>query len=94
MKPAVVEAEAFADLESAFAWYERQRPGLGHDFLDEFRASVELIRERPQLLDRHTRRAPLRRVPFGVFYRDYSEHVVIVACLHGKVNPDRWRRRP
>lgn len=29
----IVRREAEADIDQAFAWYESQRPGLGHDFL-------------------------------------------------------------
>lgn len=35
--------EADRDLASAAAWYEQQREGLGHEFLDEALAAFQRI---------------------------------------------------
>ena len=51
-------------------WYESQRSGLGHDFLDSTEATFRLILDRPvqyPVLHRSTRRAFIPRFPFGVF---------------------------
>ena len=37
------------DLELAFVWYERQRRGLGYDFLDCVEAAVKSIVENPEM---------------------------------------------
>lgn len=45
MKRAVrLREEADRDLAAAAAWYEQQREGLGHEFLDE---AFQLISENP-----------------------------------------------
>ena len=41
--------KARGDIEVAFAWYERQRRGLGFEFLDCVEAAVRLIEENPDL---------------------------------------------
>ena len=41
--------EAEADLEEAATWYERQRKGLGQDFLDEALSTFEAISENPNI---------------------------------------------
>lgn len=59
------------DLELAFWWYEQQRYGLGHDFLDCVQACVATIIATPKLFARHHenfRRALIRRFPFAIFY--------------------------
>jgi len=37
----VVAPEAQIDLDDAYVWYERQRPGLGEEFLSSLDACVE-----------------------------------------------------
>ena len=44
-----VRPEAERDVESAFAWYEEQRPGLGGEFLHELDVVYERIAKFPFL---------------------------------------------
>lgn len=41
-------AAAKADMARIWVYYEKQRPGLGDEFLDDLGTSVKLIREFPQ----------------------------------------------
>lgn len=64
--------EADRDLAAAASWYERQREGLGHEFLDEALSAFQLISEQPltyPVVHRSTRRALMTRFPFGIFFR-------------------------
>ena len=59
------------DLEVAFAWYEKQRYGLGFEFLDCVEAAIETIIQMPKLYAKHHadfRRTLVRRFPFSIFY--------------------------
>lgn len=89
--------EAARDLASAFAWYERQRRGLGERFLERFEESVALILDMPEAFPRvhgELRRALLRRFPYSVYYRLLdSEHLEIIGCLHTRQDPALWRSR-
>jgi plasmid stabilization system protein ParE len=61
--------EARLDLEAAARWYEAQEQGLGRLFLEEVRASFHRIRTNPEVYAlgyRGTRRALIRRFPYGV----------------------------
>jgi plasmid stabilization system protein ParE len=96
VKPVLIRPAAAADVEDAFAWYERQRPGLGVDFRLELQAALDRVAEKPelyQMIRRDTRRALLRRFPYGVFYRVYPEAIVVVAVMHGRRDPRRWQSR-
>ncbi len=96
MKPILVRPAAAADIEEAFHWYEGQRPGLGDGFRFELKATLDRVAANPQLyqvLHRNTRRALLRRFPYGVFYREYPEAIVVVAVMHGRRAPRRWQSR-
>ena len=94
--PIVVRPAAAADIEDAFSWYERQRPGLGDEFLAAVQATRDSIAAHPAIypvIHRDTRRALVRRFPYGIFYRVYGEVVVVVACMHARRDPKRWRSR-
>lgn len=89
-------AEAEQELEDAFWWYERQRNGLGLDFLLAFDAVVESLRRLPEgheLVARRTRKALLRRFPYLVLYAVEAERVLITAVFHGRRDPQRWSDR-
>ena len=96
MKPILVRPSAAADVEEAFRWYEAQRPGLGEEFREAFRDALDRIAAQPdlyQVVHRGTRRVFLKRFPYGVYYREYPRVIVVVACMHGRRDPRRWRSR-
>jgi plasmid stabilization system protein ParE len=89
-------AAAEADVAEAYVWYEQQRSGLGREFRLELASTLKRIAEGPetfQVLHRNTRRAALHKFPYSVFYRVYPEVIVVVACMHGRRSPTRWRLR-
>jgi plasmid stabilization system protein ParE len=65
MKLAVVfRPEAGADVYSARRWYENQQPGLGDQFLNALRDTIEKIQDMPRMyveVSDAVRRAKLRR---------------------------------
>ena len=87
---------AAADIDDAYAWYERERRSLGEEFLTEVNAVVRTILEMPEaypVVVRQTRRALVRRFPYGLFYRVLGDTIVFVACFHTSRNPALWKRR-
>lgn len=88
--------EAEADLAEAARWYESQSPGLGHAFLDAVQGALSAILKSPLLypiVHRRTRRALIRRFPFGVYFRIANHAIVIIAVMHGSRDPRRWKAR-
>ena len=88
--------EAEQDLAEAAAWYEQQRQGLGHEFLDEVLmtlASVSATPLRYPTAHRSIRRALIRRFPFGVFFLVEDNSIVVLAVMHGSRHPRRWKSR-
>jgi len=39
------------------------------------------------------RRATLRRFPYSVIYEPSEDEILIVACIHGRRDPQRWQTR-
>jgi plasmid stabilization system protein ParE len=96
VRPVLVRPAAAADIEEAFLWYEGQRVGLGLEFRSELEATIDRVAANPQLyqvVHRNTRRALLRRFPYGVLYRAYPEAIIVVAVMHGRRAPKRWQSR-
>ena len=92
----VVTPAAATEIETAYRWYEKEREGLGTEFLDAVEKIVQTIAESPErfpAIRKDIRRAVLRRFPYSIFYRIVSGHVVVIACFHGKRNPKAWRSR-
>jgi plasmid stabilization system protein ParE len=90
----LIRQAAAADIGEAFLWYERQKAGLGNEFLAVVQSALENIDAHPTrylIVHRETRRALVRRFPYGGFYRVYGEVVIVVACMHARRNPMRWK---
>jgi plasmid stabilization system protein ParE len=88
--------EADRDLAAAASWYEQQREGLGHDFLDEALSAFRLIADQPltyPVVHRDTRRALMTRFPFGIYFRVEQSQIVVLAVVHGSRHPRRWQGR-
>ena len=68
MKSVVIHAEAEAEVQSAIAYYEGRREGLGREFLQELEAAFDRIRRSPQTfasVDEHgTRKHRFHRFPY------------------------------
>jgi hypothetical protein len=48
---------------------------------------------RQTVIFRDMGRLLLRRFPYAVFYRVYPSAIVVVACMHGRRDPLRWKQR-
>lgn len=89
----VIRPEAEADIAETYRWYEDQQTGLGVDFLLALDTTFQLIRQNPNLfpkLYKNIRRVLIRRFPYGIFYLEEEDRVVVLAVLHARRDPERW----
>ncbi len=96
MSRPILRPAAAADLEEAYRWYEGQREGLGEELLATVGTTLESLVANPRMypvIHRDTRRALLRRFPYGIYYRLVGERILVVACFHTSRDPKRWRAR-
>lgn len=96
MNSLIVRPAAEADLEEAYAWYEKRQSGLGSQFLDCVQTVFERILLKPDLgfvVHKSIRRARVQRFPYGVFYVVSDSAIVIVGVLHGRRSPRQWKSR-
>ena len=80
------------DIELAFVWYERQRRGLGFEFLDCMEIGVKSILDNPeiyQLCHSVFRRCLIRRFPYSIFYTIEKNEIIVHSVFHNRLNPDK-----
>jgi len=90
------QPDAETDVADAAAWYENQRKGLGAEFLDKILSTCDVLGENPELfpvVHRNTRRAVIKKFPFGIYYRTENDFVSIIAVMHGSRDPNNWKDR-
>jgi plasmid stabilization system protein ParE len=83
------------DFLDGFRFYEKQREGVGHYFVDSLMADIESLRLYAGV---HARqwgyyRMIARRFPFAVYYRIEEEVVQVHAVLDCRRNPTWIRQR-
>ena len=88
--------EAAADVALASEWYDAQRPGLGNDFVKALERIIDLISDLPEAFPEVAaglRLALLGRFPYALYYRLDGDVADVIACLHTRQSPTRWRSR-
>jgi plasmid stabilization system protein ParE len=92
----VFRPEAESELLDARVWYDDQQPGLGQSFATEVDSVLMAIVEHPLAhpsVHGETRRALVRRFSYAIYYPAMSDEVVVLAVMHGRRLPRRWRSR-
>lgn len=80
------------DVELAFAWYERQRRGLGFEFLDCVEIAVKSIIENSEMYKIHyldIKGCVVRRFPFSVFYTVEENEIVVHSVFDNRQDPEK-----
>jgi len=88
--------EAERDIEAAAFWYEKQREGLGVEFVLELDAVLERVETAPRQfpeIEARVRRALLRRFPYAVYFGIEEGSVGVFAVLHQSRDPEVWKAR-
>lgn len=83
----VIRPRAETDLLEARNWYERQRAGLGAEFLAEIDATIQVLIRDPQRHPVYYRgfyRVLARRFPYKVFYRLEHDRIIVFRILHAR----------
>lgn len=104
-KAARFDTDARAELNEAIVWYDRERVGLGDDFLAEVvRVALEVgeaPEAHPEASDVHglppgspaVRQARVKRFPYRLVYVELPDMVLVVAVAHIRRRPGYWHGR-
>jgi len=83
---------AIDDVEFAFTWYEKQRRGLGFEFLDCLEVAIKSIIDNPEMYSIYYsffRRCVIRRFPFSVFYAVDVTGIVVHSVFDNRQDPEK-----
>lgn len=92
----IIRQDAETDITSGYDWYERQREGLGAEFIGEISATLNAVQAQPlrfPVVLGKLHRALVHRFPYGVFFVARNDEVIVVAAMHLSRNPRRVQRR-
>jgi plasmid stabilization system protein ParE len=87
-----ITPEAEEDLSEIFEWYENRRKGLGHDFLLQADAGLQLIKRDPFLFAEQykgVRRCLISRFPYKIFYHTEGRNIIVIAVVYAGRSP-KW----
>ncbi len=95
------EPEALDEFEASFAWYERERLGLGHRFAARVEDMVDRIAEAPKSfpvvlkVDGTEVHRVLDKFPYAIVFLSplQTAEVCVLAAAHLHRRPDYWRGR-
>jgi len=94
--PLVFQAGVRDDIDEAYDWYEKQRRGLGEDFLAAIQVVLDRIESTPEIhapIYKAARQGRLKRFPYAVYYRIEPDRIAVIAVHHSKRNPRIWQSR-
>jgi plasmid stabilization system protein ParE len=89
-------APAQAELVEAVAYYESRNQGLGSQFAEEIKRTIQRILQFPEAwapISRRTRRCRTNRFPYGVICQVRGDILLIVAVMHLHREPRTWKDR-
>lgn len=96
MRQIVFRKQARLEFDEAGDWYEKERPGLGLEFLAEIHLLIQRIATTPELfpmLYRDMRKAVARRFPYCIYFREREQKIIVLAIFHSARNPTVWKQR-
>jgi plasmid stabilization system protein ParE len=96
MRKVVFRKQARLEFDEAGNWYEKERLGLGMEFLDEIQLLIQRIASTPEqfpMLYRDVRKAVVRRFPYCIYFRERDQRIVVLAVFHSARNPAVWQQR-
>ncbi len=89
-------APAQAELAEAIAYYNSRQTGLGIEFAEEVKRTIERILQYPEAwswISKRTRRCRTSKFPYGVIYQVQGGDLLIVAVMHLHREPPTWKSR-
>ncbi len=94
--PIILRAEAEAEFDEAFDFYDGRQVGLGTEFVAEVQKAFDRLAANPRMHQEvfaDIRKAVVRRFPYCVFYRPHADRVEVIAVFHTSRDPSVWQGR-
>lgn len=94
--PVTFRRQARREFDEAGDWYEKERAGLGVEFLIEIERLLSRIAATPNqfpIIYRDVRKAVAKRFPYCIYFRERDQRIVVLAVFHSARNPAVWQGR-
>ena len=89
--------EAELDVFESYIWYEKQKEGLGEEFLDTLDVAEQAITSNPLTYQirykKMVRAFVVDRFPYLVLYIVNGSNIDVIAVFNTNKHPDRWKKR-
>lgn len=92
----VVRDLAGTDIKAAQAWYTAEDERTGVRFAAEVTRTIDRIEAMPDQfpeIGQGVRRALLHQFPYAVYFVRQADVAYVIAVLHQRRRPGRWRER-
>jgi len=83
--------DAMDDMHLAARWYNKQKKGLGNEFVARIKECEAVLKTNPYFFKRykHIHTLPLKQFPFLI--NESAKKVIILAILHTSLDPEtKW----
>lgn len=94
--PIVLRAEAEAEFDDSFDWFNAQRTGRGLEFAAAIQNVFNAITINPLIgpvIFADIRKCVVRRFTFNVYYRPHFDRIEVIAVFHTSRDPAIWKGR-
>lgn len=87
--------DAMDDMRLAAKWYNKQKKGLGNEFIARIKECEAVLKINPYFFKRYKQihTLPLKQFPFLIHFsiNESAKNVTILAILHTSLNPEtKW----
>jgi toxin ParE1/3/4 len=85
----IIKPRAILMTKDAYAWYEKQKPGLGEELLEELDGLYSKLALHPEYfgkVKKSFRQVALKRFPFVIVFEIIKKEVVVFAVFHTSRN--------
>lgn len=89
--------EAESDVYDSYVWYEKQKEGLGEEFLDTLDTAERAISDNPLTYriryKKIVRAFVVDRFPYLVLYVVNGNDIDVISVFNTNQHPRRWKKR-
>lgn len=89
--------EAESDIFDSYRWYEKQRVGLGEEFMESLDAAEQAISDNPSAFGirykKKVRAYVVDRFPYLVLYAVNWNDIDVIAVFNTNRHSKRWKKR-
>lgn len=95
MKTIIFDPGVKLDLQRVKAYYNKQRRGLGKEFVARARDQFQRIALYPlaaPIVERDVRKIGMEKFPYEIYYQVDEQVIFVFAVIHQRRHQDTWKK--